>query len=169
MTPFQKVIKYGAIAFGIYLCFIILSAILSVITAIFGISTGMELYKTYTSEETKILSSIEEVYEDVKKIDINLDVSRLTIKEGEAFKLEVINPTDKFSNKIEDDILKIEDERSKWFNTNEKIPEIIIYIPQNTILEKVDIKAGVNEINIEKLNASNIEIENGVGKFLYNK
>ena len=37
MTSLQKIIKYGAIAFGFYLVFVILSAIIFSITAVFGI------------------------------------------------------------------------------------------------------------------------------------
>jgi len=41
MTSLQKVIKYGAMAFGFYLVFVIISAIVFGITTIFGISFGI--------------------------------------------------------------------------------------------------------------------------------
>ena len=45
MTPFQKVIKYGAIAFAIYLCIMIISMIIFGITCIFGISVGVVIFE----------------------------------------------------------------------------------------------------------------------------
>ena len=61
MTPLQKGIKYGAIAFGFYLVFVILSAIIYGITAIFGISIGINTYKSYTTQEETVISSFETV------------------------------------------------------------------------------------------------------------
>ena len=71
MTPLQKVIKYGAIAFGFYLVFVILSAIIFGITAIFGISVGINTYKSYTSQEETIISYFEDTFEGIDKI-VNL-------------------------------------------------------------------------------------------------
>lgn len=169
MTPIQRIIKYGAIAFGIYLCFVIISAIITGISIIFGISTGLEIYRGYRNEETQIISSIDEQYENIKKVDIKLDISRLKIKEGESFKLEVLNPTNRFYKTVEGSTLKLRDERNGWFRTSEIIPEVVIYIPKDVKLDEINIKAGVNETNIEKLYAENINIENGVGKLVINE
>ena len=42
MTTLQKIIKYGAIAFAIYLSVMIIGLIVFGITAIFGITTEIE-------------------------------------------------------------------------------------------------------------------------------
>lgn len=170
MTPLQKVIKYGAMAFGFYLVFVILSAIIFMLTAIFGISVGINTYKTYTTQEEIIISSFEDNFEDVNNLNIKLDVSTLTIKNGDQFKVEVNNPTDKFYCKMDGDTLKVRDERSNIkifnFSSNDVIPEIILYIPENQEFNNIEIEAGINETYIEKLSADEIEIETGVGKFI---
>lgn len=169
MTPLQKVIKYGAIAFGFYLVFVILSAIIFGITAIFGIFLGINTYKSYTTKEEMIIESFEETFEDVGNLDVKLNVSKLTIKTGDEFRVEVKNPTDEFYCNMDGDTLKIRDERSNAnlfnFSNEDVIPEIILYIPQNQEFSNIEMEAGVNETYIEKIVADKVDIETGVGKF----
>lgn len=169
MTSLQKVIKYGAIAFGFYLVFVILSAIIFSITAVFGISTGLNSNNSVESNQE--ITFFEESYENVNNLDIKLDVSKLNIKNGSEFKVEVTNPTNKFYCKMDGDTLKIKDERKnvKWFNfSNDVIPEIVIYIPDTFKLNEIEIDTGVSETNIEQLVANEVDIQIGVGKFVIN-
>lgn len=169
MTPLQKVIKYGAIAFGFYLVFVILSAIIFGIVTIFGVFLGIDTYKSYTTKEEVIMESFEETFESANNLDIKLNVSKLTIKIGDEFRVEVKNPTDEFYCKMDGDTLKIRDERSNVnlfnFSSDDVIPEIILYIPQNQEFSNIEIEAGVNETYIEKIVADKVDIETGVGKF----
>lgn len=169
MTPLQKVIKYGAIAFGFYLGFVILSAIIFGIVTIFGVFFGINTYKSYTTKEEVILESFEETFETANNLDIELNVSKLTIKVGDEFKVEVKNPTDEFYCKKDGDTLKIRDERSNTnlFNlsNNEVIPEIILYIPESQEFNSIEIESGISETYIEKIVADKVDIETGVGKF----
>lgn len=168
MTSLQKVIKYGAMAFGFYLVFVIISAIVFGITTIFGISFGINTYKSLNNENSEI-PSFTQSFEDVNSLDIELDVSKLYIKKGNEFKVEVDKPTNKFYCKMNQDTLKIKDNRSKvgLFNfSDDVVPEITIYIPENQELDKIELDAGVNETYIEKLVADKVDIETGVGKFI---
>lgn len=167
MTLLQKVIKYGAMIFGFYLAFVILSAIVFGIISVFSISVGLDAYKSHTTEQ-QIAASFEETFEGVNKLDIKLDVSKLNVKNGDKFKVEVTNPTNDFYCKMDGDTLKIRDDRTNFdlFGfTDEVIPEIIVYIPENQELKDIEIRAGVNETCIEQLVADEIDIESGVGKF----
>lgn len=169
MKPFQKVIKYGAIAFGLYLCFIIISAIVFIITTVSGIFLGANTLKQYQHDSKKVeISSFEEKYDDIQNLNIELDASELVVKTGEEFKIEVHNATNKFYSKLEGNTLKIRDNRSgiKLFNISEEnVPEIILYIPQDCQFDNVKIEAGINETYIENINAKEIKIDTGVGKF----
>lgn len=169
MTPLQKIIKYGAIAFGFYLMIIILKIIICTFMAIFGISVGIDMYKEYNTGSQVTTSTFKEVYEDVNSLDIRLDVSKLNIKNGNEFKVEVTNPTNNFYCKMDGDTLKIRDERSGFhlssFDFMDKvIPEIVIYIPENQKFDYIDIEAGISDIYIEKLVANEFDIQTGVGK-----
>lgn len=168
MTPLQKVIKYGAIAFGFYLVFVILSAIIIGIVSIFSIFIGIDTYKTFQNKEKETVTSFEEIYKNVDNLDIKIDVSKLTIKTADELKVEVINPTSEFYCEKEGNTLEISDKRKKinLLNlTDEIMPEIIIYVPNNKKFEKVEIATGVSATDIEKIEANKIEIEIGVGKF----
>lgn len=170
MTSLQKVIKYGAMAFGFYLVFVIISAIIFGITAVFGISFGINTYKSHTRQDESIPSFIES-FDGVNSLDIELDVSKLDIKIGEEFKVEVNNPTNEFYCKMNGDTLRIKDNKTNfnWFNfSDDVVPEITIYIPESQNLEKIELEAGINETYIEKLSADKIDIETGVGKFSAN-
>lgn len=169
MSTVQKVIKYGAIVFGFYLVFVIISFIISGIIAIFGISVGLDAYKDYSSKNELNIIDFEETYENVSNINIKLDVSKLDIRTGDKFKIEVTNPTNEFYSKMEGNTLKIKDKRSGFnlFNfADEAIPEIILYIPENKNLTEIKIENGINESYIEKLTAKEIDIQTGVGKFI---
>ena len=54
MTPLQKIIKYGAIAFGTYLSVVIIGCIIFAITAIFGITVGIEHWQQSNTQEVNI-------------------------------------------------------------------------------------------------------------------
>lgn len=169
MTPLQKVIKYGAIAFGFYLMFVILRIIICVFMAIFGISAGIDMYREYNNSRQVETSSFEEVYDNVNNLDIKLDVSKLNIKIGSEFKVEVTNPTNDFYCKMDGDTLRIRDERSGFHLSgfdfiDEVVPEIVIYIPENQKFTDIDIDAGVSDIYIEKLVSNEFDIQTGVGK-----
>lgn len=169
MKPFQKVIKYGAIAFGLYLCFIIISAIVFIITTVSGIFLGANTLKQYQYDNKKVeISSFEEKYDEIQNLNIELDASELVVKTGEEFKIEVHNVTNKFYSKLEGNTLKIRDNRSgiKLFNISEEnVPEIILYIPQDCQFDNVKIEAGINETYIENIKAKEIKIDTGIGKF----
>lgn len=169
MTTLQKVIKYGAMAFGFYLAFVILSAIIFGIVTIFGVFFGIDAYKSYTSKEVVTNESFEETFETANDLNIKLDVSKLTIKTGDKLRVEVKNPTDDFYCQKDGDTLKIRDKRSNInlfnFSNNDVIPEIILYIPQNQEFSNIEIETGISETYIEKLVAKEIDIEIGLGKF----
>lgn len=168
MTSLQKVIKYGAMIFGFYLVFVIISAIVFGITAIFGISFGINTYKSANNGDSGI-PSFTQSFENVNSLNIELDVSKLYIKKGNEFKVEVDKPTNKFYCKMNDTTLKIKDNRSKVgiFNfSDDVVPNITIYIPENYELDKIELDAGINETYIETLVADKVDIEAGVGKFI---
>lgn len=171
MTSFQKIIKYGAIAFGIYLCIMIISGIVFALTAIFGITIGLDAYNNHTemSSQNIIEHSVQD-YADIEKIEIDLSVCQLDIKKGDKIRVETIDMSDKFECETSGTTLEIKDDKLNinWFNTNNVTPKVIIYIPEDKIFNSIDIKTGVNDSNIEYLNADKLEIEMGIGKYTIN-
>ena len=95
MSEAQKVIKYFAIAFAIFLSVNIIGGIITAIFfcfSIFGITLGMQDVKNQnnTIASSKEIAVIQN-YEDIENIKIEIGYSKLTIKEGTELKVEAIN------------------------------------------------------------------------------
>lgn len=156
MTQVQKVIKYLAIAFAIFLVVNIISACffgLFGISKIFNLSEEKETIKNMTITE---LGDI-----DIKGLDIELSYSNLIIKNSETLKIETDDNNIKYEQN--GDKLLITEESRRWFNKNDE-SNIIIYLPENTILNEFNIQAGAGEININKIDTYKLDFEFGAGK-----
>lgn len=164
MTTFQKIIKYGAIGFGIYLCFMIVSMILFGITSMFGITTGLGFFQN--KESSAMVTKWEQEYKNITDIDIDLSLGRLTIKKGSTLKVEASNVSEQFRCEARGNQLKMEDKKvNTIFHHSEIVPEIIVYLPEDVVWQEVNIKTGMNETNIEYLKADKVNLEMGVGKY----
>ena len=165
MKPFQRIIKYGAIAFGIYLTIMIISIIVFVITAIFGVGMGIEVLNDKKTEKDNI-TTFEEEYTGIERVDIDLSKSKLEIKTGNTLKIEGINTSKDLSVELLSDgkELKIEDETFKLFQDYDNNSKIIIYIPENYNFKEIKIDLGVIGANIEKLNTEKLELDISTGK-----
>lgn len=137
MKQIQKIIKYLALAFGIFLTINIIYIILSGI--IFGVNI-LTPFKTLTNE-----TSINQIisYEKSKKIEeikVELGISKFNIRKGDEFRLETINTNENFSFKLEDNILKIKEKKAYNIYQKNKNSTVNIYIPENQKFKKVNIK-----------------------------
>ena len=179
MTTFQKIIKYGAIAFGIYLCGIIISAIIFTLTAIFGITIGIsQLEESWNNSNDIVNSNSNEItesqsydYTDIKKLDVELSLCKFDIVVDNTLtnnlKVEIRNGSNKIYSEQSGSNLKIEDDTitsMDFFKSRNIVPEIIISIPDNYEFESADIKVTINESNIEQLYGKKVKIETGGGR-----
>lgn len=156
MTTFQKIIKYLAIAFGIYLTITIFSVIIAVGTSIIGVSTIVD---NLENDAEKI--SYTKEFSNINKLEVDINVGNLIIKKGESFKVEA---TDVNKDLICEDIngkLKVKQNGKNFIKNN--YGKIIIYIPENIVLNEVYIDTGVASSEIEYLIAKKCEIDLGIG------
>lgn len=173
MKPFQKVIKYGAMAFAIYLAIMIISIIVFVITAIFGIGVGIETVSNNigNSTDSRDVLTYTQVYNDIESLDINLSKSKLEIKTGDSFKVEFLNVSKKLSTKLDNSgkELKIEDETLKLFENRNSNSKVIVYIPSNYELKSVKLDlVGVSGTYIEGFKSEKLEVGIGAGRYEIN-
>ncbi len=157
MTTTQKIIKYLAMAFAVFLIFTIISSILG---GIFGLSKVLGLKKNNTI--SKELSNLEwnKDNETIRNLDININSSNLTIKLGENFKIDTNNDNIKCNQKGE--TLKIE-ENNNWFFENDSA-ELVIYIPRGIEIDKTVINTGAGSVNIEELITEKLKLNLGAGE-----
>lgn len=173
MKPFQKVIKYGAMAFAIYLAVMIISMIVFGVTAIFGIGVGIEAISNNVGSNTdnsELLTYTEE-YIGVESLDIDLSKSSLEIRNGDSFKVEFVNVSKDLFTKLNDSTkeLKIEDKPLKLFENVNSNSKVILYIPSDYELKNIKLDlVGVSESYIEGFKAEKLEIDIGAGKYEIN-
>ena len=158
MTSIQKVIKYLAIAFAIFLIVTIISSITAAIFAVSGIlGLKQDIEQSINSE----MVTIDLENNDIKTLDIEIAFTNLTIKTGKTLKIETDN--NNINHKQENQKLEIKDKNKKWFgNYVEK--ELILYLPEDIEFEKVKIATGAGKIDIETLNAEKLFFELGAGE-----
>lgn len=165
MTSFQKIIKYGAIAFAIYLSLLIVGMIIFGITIIFGISSGFEMFEN--RDHFAMVTKWEQEYSNITSMKIEVSVCKLVIKKGDTLKVEVSNVSDQFKCEARENELIIEDKKlnKNIFGIGNITPEVILYVPENIVFEEVTIETGVNDTHIESLKADKVELEMGIGKY----
>ena len=159
MTTLQKIIKYFATIFAVFLIITIISAILSggqVLLSAFGL---INENSNIVMEDLKVISSEEK---EVSTLKIDLTSTNLEIKTGEIFKVETNNSKITFIN--DNGSVKIKEKNRNWLNNNNKESKLIIYIPENMILlDETKIETSAGKIKIEKLNTQGLYLNLGAG------
>ena len=159
MTTAQKVIKYLATAFAVFLIITIISAILSGVYALLSALGLIHKNKDIVTENLKVISREVKV---VTTLKIDLAYTNLDIKTGDDFKVETNNS--KITFEENNGSVKIKEENRNWLNNNNMSSNLIIYIPEDMIaIDETKIQTGAGKINIEKLNTQSLYLELGAG------
>lgn len=159
MTTVQKIIKYIALGFAVFLIVTIISAILS---GGYALLSAFGLIKSNNNQLTEDLKVISSEVKEVATLKIELACTNLEIKTGNSFKVETNNP--KITFEEQNGSVKIEEKNSNWFSKNNVSSNLIIYVPEDMMdIDETKIEAGAGKINIEKLNTQSLYLELGAG------
>ena len=166
MTTAQKIIKYCAVAFAIFLIITIISAVLS---AGYGLLNAIGIID---SNRYSLLENMVTISDDAEEfLSLNLDIksSNLQIKTGDKFEVKTNNSNIKYSN--ENGSIKIkEDKLTNWLFGKIDIGELVIYIPENMKqIDEVKINIGAGTVFIEQLNTKNLYLDLGAGNVTIDK
>lgn len=166
MTTAQKIIKYCAVAFAIFLIITIISAVLS---AGYGLLNAIGIINF---KENSLLENMVTISDDAEEfLSLNLDIksSNLQIKTGDKFEVKTNNSNIKYSN--ENGSIKIkEDKLTNWLFGKIDIGELIIYIPENMKqIDEVKINIGAGTVFIEQLNTKNLYLDLDAGNVAIDK
>lgn len=163
MSIAQKIIKYLALAFAIFLIVTIFSGIL---TGIYTMSNILGLKKESTESITEISTLELEEIDDYAYLDIEIKYSNFKIKLGKKFEVQTNNNNIEVNQK--NNKLKIIEKQSNWFWRNSNEEELIVYIPENIEFEKVNIETGAGRVNIEEIKAEKLKLNLGAGETIIN-
>ena len=154
MTSTQKIVKYLAIALAFALIFWILSCIM------FGLSKISNCFSDNDSSIQEKLSELNIDSKEVSILDIDIKYANLIIKTGDSLKAETNNKyitTNQKNNK-----LIIKEKKHNIFKNDKS--ELIVYVPEDLILDGVSIDAGAGKIEINNLSTKILEFDLGAGK-----
>lgn len=165
MTTAQRIIKYLAIAFAIFLT----------VTIISGIVAGGTIILTKTglinqAENTKLdnLTTISDSIKEVSSLKMEIKGSDVKIIKGEKFEVQTDNAKVEYNN--ENGSVVITEERPDiWFLGESYNGNIIIYIPEDMKqTNEVNIKVAAGNISIQKLDTKEFNLDLGAGEITIN-
>lgn len=152
MTELQRIIKYLAIALALFLAFGIIIGIVSLIGNIFFYDAGV------LDEMREI-----EISQNIDRIHIEIGAAHLRVVEGDRFALST--NLEKLNVTCRDTGLYIEQRQRgvvSIHSTNNG--EVILTVPSGVTFESFDLEAGAGEVEIQSLNAANVNFEFGAGR-----
>lgn len=169
MNQAQRIIKYVALAFGIFLAINIICGITFGFLGIIGVSFMSD--KVFSdNSNVEYIDNTYNITDDIHELKVSLSISEFEIRTGDTFKVEVSNASNKFELSTDNGVLRIKDKEITVgiFNWGNKASKIVMYIPEGTTFDKVDISTGVGLTEIEYLNAKDMRLDLGVGSFSAN-
>lgn len=151
MTTFQKVLKYLAMAFAIFLAVSIIGGILSAVGLLGGFFGGdavAEDMKTYA------------ISADITDLVVEINAADFTVAQGESFCVE--SNLKHLTVSEENGVLTIRE--TNKFSRTYTGAVLTLYIPQDAVFEKATVKTGAGRLTVDRLAAGTMALELGAGE-----
>ena len=156
MKRFQKLVKYAAIAFGLYLAISIIGALVGVIV---GVTSGVEVLKALSGNENVELVDETRNFDELSGLNLNISSSNLTIKaEGDSYRMEAHNIPKTTKIECKNDVLEIKNVEKLKSESS-----ITIYVPENAKLSRINLDMGAGNVEISNIESANIDFSFGAG------
>lgn len=160
MTSLQKVVKYLAMAFAVFLCISIVGGIFSALSAIsfFTNRNDNEVLHGNIGD-----TQVYHIWDEPTSLKIDILYAELTIKSAEAFSVEsnIKNLTVETRG---DGTLTVKEEKNFASKANGK--KLTVYVPEGTQFVKANISTGAGAVHIESLTADVLDLDLGAGQVL---
>ncbi len=160
MTSVQKIIKYVAMAFAIFLVVNIISAI---IIGLYTVGNVLGLVNSTKDTITENLKVISGETTEISTLKIDLGFTDLHIKTGEKFKVETNNSNISYEENNGSVVIKEKTFKGLSFNYNTE-SSLSVYLPEIIALDEVKIEGGAGRVNIDSLKAQGVYLEVGAGE-----
>jgi len=165
MTTVQKVIKYLAIAFAIFLTVSIIGGILGAVGLLGSLFSNDDAAWSDVVGETKTYT----VTSAVSDLNIQINAADFYIKEGNSFSVESnlknLEVDEKNGCLTLKDLTKIKLNGSNAYEN----AVLTIYVPVGTVFDNVNIKTGAGRFTVDSLSAATIGFELGAGDVTISK
>ena len=150
MTGLQKIIKYCAVAFAVFLMVSIIGGIIAAIgtlSVFFGDHDGTGELETYT------------VSGEITSLKVDITAADFQILSAADFQVES-NISD-LDIREKDGVLLIEDREHLRFNSDKRV--LKLYIPENMVFDRIDIAVDAGKTRAAALSADEVVLDLGVG------
>ncbi len=155
MTTTQKVIKYLALAFAIFLAVSIIGGILGAV-GVLGIFFGDDAV-------TKDLSTYP-VSGEIRNLEIEINAANLHIKEGSAFSVESNLKNLKVTDKNGYLMVKDTSRNALFGSETYENAVLTICVPKGTVFDHVDLFTGAGKVTMDALSAKTLDFVLGTGE-----
>ena len=155
MTRAQKIIKYLAIAFSVFLIVLIVNGFM---TAVYYLAGFGNIFDDDGFYDGKVLSR--KLDGEIISLDIRLSSVSLVISEGEDFTVET--NSESLSVSLLEKTLKIE-EKEKFFQILEPKKTLKITVPEGFSFDFANISSGFGTVNMEVFRANSLRFDIGAG------
>jgi len=156
MTAIQKVIKYSAIAFALFLTVSIIGGILSAV-GVFGILFG----ESGVNDE---ITSYE-LSGNITSLEIDINAADFTIESSDSFSVE--SNLRHISVEEKNGVLVIKENKS--FKGNYKDPILKLCVPEDFTFDSVSVDTGAGRFTVDVLSASRLRLDLGAGEVSINE
>ncbi|MDD3692743.1 MAG: DUF4097 family beta strand repeat-containing protein [Oscillospiraceae bacterium] len=161
MNSAQKVIKYVALAFGVFLA-------VGIISAIINVALGVLSFSGILTKSIKT-TSFSQSYADVTELDIYSFAGEIRIVSADDFKVEASNVPVNFSCTLKDGKLVVNNKNKSvfsFFGLGDSLhPVITVYVPDNEKLSRLTIENGAGKLSAESIYCDDFRLEAGAGAF----
>ena len=165
MTTLQKVIKYLALAFAIFLTVSIVGGILSAVGLLGSLFSDDDAEWGDVIGETKTYT----VSSEISDLNIQINAADFYIKEGNGFSVESnlknLEVDEKNGCLTLKDLTKIKLNSSNAYEN----AVLTIYVPAGMAFDNVNIKTGAGRFTVDSLSAATIGFELGAGDVTISK
>ena len=165
MTTLQKVIKYLALAFAIFLTVSIVGGILSAVGLLGSLFSDDDAEWGDVIGETKTYT----VSSEISDLNIQINAADFYIKEGNGFSVESnlknLEVDEKNGCLTLKDLTKIKLNGSNAYEN----AVLTIYVPAGMAFDNVNIKTGAGRFTVDSLSAATIGFELGAGDVTISK
>lgn len=148
MTPKQKLIKYLALAFAVFLIVSLALGAFGIIDAVLGTNIRFPARDDHFG--------FVPVSDSVTSVDVDISSAELRIVTGDSFSISSHNDSVTFSEN--GTRLTVTDGKKISFSSEGLV---IIRIPEDKVFERVEISAGAGEIDVERLNTGILKMNLG--------
>lgn len=161
-------IKYFGIALGLVVALGIISLIINggfYLVNSFGLVKNNILFQEDTTGFTNV-----EYSDKLENIKVNFNAGNLIIQSGDKFMIGGSGLSSGLTTKVENGILVIEDKKNinifrNLFRQN-KVPSLVITVPKETILNRIDLEIGAGRGEITGISANEFNIKQGAGELI---